>query len=169
MVAAGTSGRIVVGVSASLSGLAALRLAVAESRRRGLTEVTAVRTWPDTHPGRRPPPWAHELAQASTAAIDAAVTAAFVVPPADVAFTKRTPRGQPGPVLVSLVDDTDLIVLGTRRWRLLGLGVAGYCGRHAPCPVIVVPPPALATLGLTRRFTRSFDRELRHIVTDQQP
>jgi nucleotide-binding universal stress UspA family protein len=159
------AGRVVVGISASLSGLAALRFAVAESRRRGLTEVVAVRAWPDPQPGRRPPPWADELRQASVAVINTAVAAAFLAPPTDLTVATRMPRGRPGPVLVDLVDEHDLIVVGTRRLRRLGIGVARYCVRHAPCPVIVVPPPTLATPALTRRFTRTLDRELRDIST----
>lgn len=45
------SPRIVVGVSPSLAGLAALRLAVDEARRRGIGQIIAVRSWPDAQPG----------------------------------------------------------------------------------------------------------------------
>ncbi|HWS39262.1 MAG TPA: universal stress protein [Actinoplanes sp.] len=154
--------RIVVGVSTSLPGLAALRYAVAEGRRRGLTAITVVRTWPDPDHGRKPPPpWAADLARASTRVIDEAVSAAFGMRPARIVLLNSTPRGRPGPALVDLVDSTDdLIVLGSRRRRWLGSGVARHCIRLAPCPVIVVPCPAPAS-----RFPApNLDDELRRLT-----
>lgn len=155
-------GRIVVGVSTSLPGLAALRYAVAEGRRRGLTAITVVRSWPDADHGRKPsPPWAAELARASAQLIDEAVTAAFGMLPTRIALLHSTPRGRPGPALVDLVDDADdLIVLGSRRHRWLGSGVARHCIRLAPCPVLVVPPPSLST----SRWTGGPDAELRRLT-----
>ncbi len=155
-------GRVVVGASTSLPGLAALRYAVAEGRRRGLTAITVVRTWPDADHGRKPaPPWAAELARASGRLIEEAVDAAFGRAPARIALVHCTPGGRPGPALVDQVDDDDdLIVLGSRRRRWLGAGVARHCIRLAPCPVIVVPPPALADL----RWSSSLDTELRRLT-----
>ena len=58
-------------------------------------------------------------------------------------------RGPAGPVLVKAASATsDLLVIGTgRRTTLLRPAsgrVSRYCLHHACCPVIAVPPPALA-------------------------
>jgi nucleotide-binding universal stress UspA family protein len=157
-----TSGptQIVVGISTSLSGLAALRFAVAEAGRRGLRRITAVRTWPDY--GRdRPSPWAPDRRRACLEQIDTAVATAFATRPVDISILPRMPPGTPGEVLVRLVEnDGDLIVVGTSRRLRLGGGVGGYCARHATCPVVIVPPPAMAGRAQTRRITRSLRREL---------
>ncbi|GAA1658747.1 universal stress protein [Actinoplanes couchii] len=161
-------GRVVIGVSLSLSGLAALRHAVAEARRHMFGEVVAVRSWVDVEYGwRQPPRPADELARASAAVLDRAFDQAFVTMPADVRITRHTPRGKPGPVLADLAaDDTALIVVGSRRARWLGTGVAGQCIRYAPCPVMVVPPPLLARRTATSVLTGGLDRELRRLTDD---
>jgi nucleotide-binding universal stress UspA family protein len=153
--------QIFVGVSASLSGLAALRFAVAEARRRGLRRITAVRAWPD-HGRDRPAPWAPDRRHACLAQIDTAVATAFATRPLDVLILPRMPPGRtPGRALVRLVEDEgDLIVVGTCRRRRLGGGVGGYCARHLACPVVIVPPPLMAGRAHTRRITRSLRREL---------
>jgi nucleotide-binding universal stress UspA family protein len=157
-----TSGQtqIVVGISTSLSGLAALRFAVAEARRRGLRRITAVRTWPD-YGHDRPTPWAPDRRLACLAQIDTAVATAFATRPIGVQILPRMPPGYPGKMLIRIVeDDGDLIVVGTGRRLRLGGGVGGYCARHAACPVVIVPPPVMAGRAPTRRITRSVRREL---------
>jgi nucleotide-binding universal stress UspA family protein len=153
---------IIVGASASLSGLAALRFAVAEARRRHIDRVIAVRAWPDA--SRSSPPWATDLVRLCLADIDAAIKMAFVAPPTDLILEPLAPRGRPGPELVRLAhDDGDLIVVGTGRRYRIGRGVGGYCCRHAPCPVIVVPQPSMAGRGNVRRLHRSLRRDLAHL------
>ena len=159
--------RIVVGVSRSLAGLAALRLAVAEARRRGIHQITAVRAWPDASRGRSAP-WAADLIGICLTTIDAAAAAAFGGVPRGVAIDARAPRGRPGPELVRYVtDDRDMIIVGTRRRYRPGTGVGGYCARHAPCPVVIVPPPAMIGRGHTHRLTRSLSRDLDNVSTSR--
>jgi hypothetical protein len=75
-------------------------------------------------------------------------------------------RGEPGPALVSVAcDGHDLLVLGAgRRGRLARAWhgrVSRYCVAHAPCPVLTVPPPALAqTAGHGMRAWSFRHREL---------
>lgn len=58
-------------------------------------------------------------------------------------------RGEPGPVLVNVAYSADdLLVVGAGRRGRLGRVSRGHVGRyclaHALCPVMAVPPPALA-------------------------
>jgi len=159
------SPRIVVGVSTSLAGLAALRLAVAEARRRGIPQITAVRAWPDASRGRSSP-WAPEVIAVCLKTIEAATTAVFGGRPRAVSIQALAPRGRPGPELVRYVrDDRDMIIVGTRRRYRPGTGVGGYCARHAPCPVVIVPPPSMIGRGQTHRLTRSLLREVDDVET----
>jgi nucleotide-binding universal stress UspA family protein len=156
------AGRIIVGVSTSLSGLAALRFAVAEARRRDAAQVIAVRCWPDRGAAGASQMWIEEIALSGVAEIGAAISSAFVVPPRDVTIVAQTPAGHPGSALVGLADeDADLIVLGSRHGFRVGSGIVGYCLRHAPCPVIVVPPPSMVGRGGARRLVRTMHREVR--------
>ncbi|MEU4162091.1 universal stress protein [Actinoplanes sp. NPDC026670] len=107
--------------------------------------------------------WNEPFAQLSDQIIDEAVAGAFAAAPADVTFERRILRGRPAPVLAGIADGAnDLIVLGSRRHRWLGPGVARACIRYASCPVVVVPPPWLAT----RKLSRDLDRDLRHLTKD---
>ena len=156
--------QIVVGVSTSLSGLAALRFAVNEARRREITQITAVRAWLDTSE-RRPSPWAPNVMKICVGEITTAITTAFMIRPGDVVIQPRVPRGLPGPALINLVaNDSDMIVVGTRRRFRPGVGVGGYCARHAPCPVVIVPPPSMVGRANTRHFSRSLRRELNDLA-----
>lgn len=57
-------------------------------------------------------------------------------------------RGEPGWILVTIADPDDLLVLGTSHRGMLAQMICGrvnrYCLAHARCPVLTVPPPALA-------------------------
>jgi hypothetical protein len=58
-------------------------------------------------------------------------------------------RGKPGQVLASAARQAgDLLVIGTGPRgpfaRLTGCRVSRYCLHHAQCPVLAIPPPALA-------------------------
>ena len=55
----------------------------------------------------------------------------------------------PAPALLESAKGADLLVVGARgrgsfRWLLLG-SVSQQCVHHAPCPVVVVAHPQLAT------------------------
>lgn len=183
-------GRVVVGVDSTLSGLHALRLAVAEARVRGLA-LHAVRTWgpaPSEQPAhdsaggpgiglvRRPAAAASEGPAAGAAGhpAPAAVAAAIVDQafadtmggePPDIPVRTVLVPDLPGPVLVEYAcRDNDLLVIGTGRRgfprRLRGSPVVRYCLRHASCPVLVVPPPPLTRAGSPRTLLRELRREI---------
>jgi len=145
--------RVIVGVTGSVGNLQALRRATAEAQLRG-TGLLAVHAW--LPPGgemaerRFSVP---ELRQvwydaACRRAWDAFDTALGGVPPQTPVEVLVT-RGEPGRVLVrAACQDDDLLVIGAGRGgalrRLLPGGVGRYCLSHAACPVLIVPPSALA-------------------------
>jgi hypothetical protein len=127
---------VVVGIDHTMSGLAALRVAVREAVNRGVP-LRAVRVQAG-------------FARDDYYAIDAAFTAAFggvpvsglevhrelASPPAAAALTNRA--GKSG----------DLLVVGTGghgRWHSIWYGSIGRaCLRTAHCPVLIVPAPEMA-------------------------
>src|SRR5690606_5521542 len=110
------TGRVIVGISTTLSGLHALRVAVAHARERRVP-LHAVRTWeppadPDvlsgSGPGERP------LASAASATVASAFTETLGAVPADIEVRTVVVPDSPGPVLVGYAcRDTDLLVIGT--------------------------------------------------------
>jgi nucleotide-binding universal stress UspA family protein len=128
--------RVVVGVDGSLTGLAALRAAVVEARRRGLP--------------------LHAL-RARTTGIpcidDEMIKAAFLnacgAIPADIEVhcetTYQTIREA---MVTSATDPRDLIVVGNSgrgAWHAFWSGsVSRGCLHHARCAVLAVPAPELA-------------------------
>lgn len=141
-----TTGRVVVGVSQSMSGLAAIRYAVAQARSRHQPAVYAVRAWPypPTTRGASSSRWEQHLQSAARAYVVAAFGTSLGAAPEDLDVVV-TAAGRPAPVLKELANrDSDLLVVGaaaSRWWP--GATVAG-CTRAAVCPVIVVPAPELA-------------------------
>jgi hypothetical protein len=70
----------------------------------------------------------------------------------DVAFEADVIRGEPGRVLVGVAcHRDDVLVIGAgRRGPLahaMSCRVSRYCLARAECPVVAVPPPALAQLS----------------------
>lgn len=157
---AGTPGpRVIVGMSGSYGSLAALRVGAAEAERRGcelllahaVQELVAPTGWPAERERQR-------------ARMRAAMHEALGAPPPGLRIAYATIEYmEPGPGLVRLATDRDLLVVGTRRtrrtwwWRP---GVDTYTARHAACPVLVVPPPALIDLVRTARRRREVRRSL---------
>jgi nucleotide-binding universal stress UspA family protein len=178
-------GRVVVGVDTTLSGLHALRLAVAEARVRGLA-LHAVRAWgptpadqpahddvpsPGFGPARRPPADAAgpagrtPPAALAAAIVDRAFAETMGGEPPDIPVRTILVPDLPGPVLVEYAcRDNDLLVVGAGRRRfprrLCGSRVVRYCLRHASCPVLVVPPPPLTRAGSPKSLIRQLRREL---------
>lgn len=154
---AGTeSGRVVVGIAASIAGYQALRYAVDEARNRR-TALLVVRVFNGGSPGSAP--WSATLAEAAIDEVRAVFREAFGGFPADLTIQMASSEGTTGPALVGAADRTaDVLVIGgsgTHRLPHPWSGsVARYCARHAICPVVIVPPPVLARSGRTRRLAK---------------
>ncbi len=78
-----------------------------------------------------------------------ALDRAFGGMPAGVRAQPLVLRGKPGRVLVAVAHQAgDLLVIGTGRKgplrRVLRCRVSRYCLANARCPVLAIPPPALA-------------------------
>lgn len=151
-------GRVVVGVSGTISSLEALRVGAAEARRTG-RELLVVLAW--TPPGgelgyrRMPVPdllklWERDAVGRLEDSFDDAFGGLAAMPPLTGGLTRLVVRGEPGRALVELADrPDDQLVLGAgeRGWpaRWLHGAVSRYCVRRAGCRVLAVPPPALLT------------------------
>lgn len=168
-------GRVIVGVTTSLSGLQALRVGVAEARVRG-RELHAVRVAdpPATDRG-----FAGDQPGGLVSPVDdaaAVISQAFAdtmgSPPADIDIHQVVMPDPPGAVLVEYAcRDADLLVIGAgRRSRLRrpwGSRVVRYCVAHAGCAVLVVPPPPLIRSTSTRSLVRRLRRDLDQLTSDQ--
>jgi nucleotide-binding universal stress UspA family protein len=138
------TGRVVVGISDTLAGYQALRYAVAQARERDLPLV-AVRAYTCAAGA----PWRDvivDLAKDYVMKVFAEALGGF---PAGVATEVAVGTGEPGRVLVATARrDGDLLVIGgsgARRWTGRRRAcVARFCSRWASCPVVIVPPPAMA-------------------------
>jgi len=146
-------GRVIAGVSGSLRGLPALRQAAAEARARDAVLV-AVHAWVppggDIAERRCPNPELRQLwRDAARQRLWGAFDAAFGGMPPGVDVEAAVVRGEARFVLAELADrDDDLLVIGAgrrgplrRAWRAR---IPRYCVARATCPVLVVPPTALA-------------------------
>ncbi|HSV68043.1 MAG TPA: universal stress protein [Mycobacteriales bacterium] len=161
-----TQARVIVGVDGSCGSLHALRVAVAEARRRGhpLVVVHAVR------PGMDPGGWPTAERTGHRVIADS-LNEALGGQPADLRVSRTVVELAPGPALVHLVrGPDDLLVLGSRAicglGRLRWSGADTYCVRHAPCPVLVVPPPTLLRLARTsRRERRDWQRGIEQLTS----
>ncbi|MEV0719497.1 universal stress protein [Asanoa sp. NPDC050611] len=155
---------VVVGVSPSLAGLQALRHAVDVARERDAT-LHAVRVWLFR------PMWRDVTAQFERRVH--AAEAKLLVPYTFEAAMGGLPRGVrieqvvlEGMTGQSLVEhagaEADLLVVGgDRRRHLFGPGpVTRYAVRRAHCPVVVVPPPALAQAQPVDALLRDLSRDL---------
>ncbi|WP_327119141.1 universal stress protein [Streptomyces sp. NBC_01341] len=147
--------RVVVGVSGTSGGLAALHAAAAEARVRA-AELWAVLAWDVPGGGvggRGPDTFSPSLAlhrADATARLRDALDLAFGIGGPGVSVTGLAVRGTPGAVLVDAARGPEcVIVVGTGSGgalsRRLRPSVARYCLAHAPCPVLAVPPWPLLT------------------------
>jgi len=161
------AGRVVVGVDGSPAGLQALRWAAAEARRRGV-ELCAVRAWrPATAwPGVAVEDWRPSIAAETAGELREAFGTALGAIPADLRVQAWAVEGPVAQALIGYAHgDDDLLVVGAsvRRWPR-GDRVARTCLRRAPCPVVVVPAPALARAGRGRAVRRQLCREAEQFV-----
>ncbi|GAA5028613.1 universal stress protein [Streptomyces siamensis] len=142
----GTYGRIVVGVGEKPWGSAAVRFAVDEARRRGVS-VEAVRAWRcPAHETADHPLLAGEPARLHEQQAVDTLTEALQEAPADVEVHRRTAEAHARTILVDASGNADLVVIGARRRpRHFGLQmgrVAHGVLNHSACPVVIVPEPA---------------------------
>jgi nucleotide-binding universal stress UspA family protein len=152
--------RVIVGASGSPGSLQALRFAEELARAHDATLIPVLAWVP---PGgdladRRAPcgylrrVWAEDAGQR----LRDTLCAVWGEIPAGLSVRPVAERGEAGPVLVDIACcPGDLLVVGAGRRGALARVISGrvsrYCLARAWCPVLAVPPPALA-------------RELRHGV-----
>jgi len=149
MVEITTPARVVVGVDGSSHSLDALRWAAQEARLRHAS-IEAVYAWRPPYIGEAggmaavAVSW-DQLADSAQASLDLAVDTVAAEAP-DVTFERRCLEGPPALTLVEEAKDAVMLVVGSRgHGGFLGLllgSVAHHVAHHAPCPVVVVPPPA---------------------------
>ena len=163
--------RVIVGVSASPGCLPALRYAETIARQNDALLV-AVHAWvpPSGESAERrfpsPPSLRQAWKEAAHRRLREAIGAAWGGAPAGLALKLMIIRGEPGPALMNVASFTgDLLVVGAggrgRMARIWHGRVSRYCLAHALCPVVTVPPPALAqTAGRGLRAWSFRHREL---------
>ncbi|MGW6397893.1 universal stress protein [Streptomyces sp. NPDC055134] len=153
-------GQVVVGVSDSLGGLAALRAAAEQARRSGRVLVAVLAWEPPEGEGlyvRRPDPqWARHWYGDARARLDRAFAEALGGPPQDVDLVRRVVRARPVRALCEAVaGPDDLLVIGVHPRRMWRGRIHRHVVAHAGCPVLTVPAPPLARqeLRALRRAT----------------
>jgi nucleotide-binding universal stress UspA family protein len=164
--------RVFAGVNGSPGSLQALRYAAGLARMHD-SALIPVLVW--APPGgeladRRGPSlylrqvWKDAAWQRLWCALDLAFGGA----PAGVSIEPMVVRGEAGSVLVRVADsDDDLLVVGAGRRgasRIAACRVSRYCLAHATCPVVAVPPSALAQMG---RGLRGWAFRHRHLSLDR--
>jgi len=160
-------GRVVVGVSGSLSNFAALHAAAGQARVHAvpLVAVLAWRPVGGELAYRRAPcaPLLRLWREDAAGRLRTALLDAFGGAPPGVALRAFTVRGDAGAVLVGIAGRSDdLLVVGAGRRHLTRCGHGGlgrYCLAHASCPVLMVAPPELIS-EVRRGRSRLRDRDL---------
>jgi len=145
-------GRLIVGTSGSPGSLHALRYGEVLARAHDAALIPVL-AWeiPGDNRGRIQP--ASELGRAcrdlACQRLREALIAVWGEVPSDPLVQPHVERGPAGWVLVNLAcRPDDVLFVGAGRRGALGRlafsRVSGYCVAHAQCPVMAVPPPALA-------------------------
>jgi nucleotide-binding universal stress UspA family protein len=165
--------RVFAGVSGSPGSLQALRYAAGLARAHD-SELIPVLAW--TPPGGDladrggPSVYLRQVwKDAAWQRLWHAIELAFGEVPADVPVEPMVVRGEAGSVLVAMANsDGDLLVVGAGRRgmlsRIAACRVSRYCLAHATCPVVAVPPSALAQMG---RGLRGWAMRRRSLSLDQ--
>jgi nucleotide-binding universal stress UspA family protein len=146
-------GRVIVGTSGSPGSLHALRYGERLARAHDAVLIPVL-AWelPGGDYAERVQP-SGELRQVwrnlACQRLRDALIAAWGEPPNDPLVQPHIERGPPGWVLVNLAcRPGDVLVVGAgRRGSLARMAfskVSRYCLAHAQCPVLAIPPPALA-------------------------
>jgi nucleotide-binding universal stress UspA family protein len=156
--------RVIVGVSESPGCLPALRFAAGVAFRQD-AELIAIHAWlppGGDHADRRyPSPYLRQVwADAAESRLRSALDAAWGASLAEVLVRPVVVRGESGPVLVDFAEPGDTLVIGAGRRGLIARlwhgRVSRYCLARARCPVIAIPPSALAQAagrGAVREMT----------------
>jgi Universal stress protein family len=157
--------RVIVGVSASPSGLQALRYAVDQARERTALLV-AVRTFRASGSGAA-------LRGVGRAVAVAEVATAFEhacggLPPG-IDTIVVIEEGSAGRMLVTEASsEHDLLVIGGSGVRRLGVlrraTTARRCARDAICAVVIVPLPMLARAGRVKQLLRSMATDVDRLL-----
>jgi nucleotide-binding universal stress UspA family protein len=147
---AGKPSRVVVGVDGSAGSLAALRWAAQEASLRGVG-VHVVMAWQrqraygsaNVFGVGMDPTFDTEESLASAAAEQAVQLAEETRKERDVPMTWATVEGHPAMALLAVVEEGDILVVGSRGHggfvgALLG-SVGQHVVAHARCPVVVIP------------------------------
>lgn len=151
-------GRVVVGVSLTLAGYEALRYAVARARE-SRTALVAVRAY-RCPSGGYSAEWHDAIRDDAAAAAKRAFDEALGGVPRDIEAQVRVGEGPVGWVLTqSATLPADLLVIGGSERRLSGGRVAKYCARHAACPVVIVPKPAISRSSSAVKMGRDLASE----------
>lgn len=165
-------GRIVVGIARSLGGYQAIRYGVAEARRRGAT-LLAVRTYWSATNGQGLLQ-TDVLTRVAIAQVNIAFMEALGGMPTDLRVEVVVREGAAARTLVSTADrESDLLIIGgygihrLAPWRTAA--VARFCARRATCPVVIVPPTALARSAHADRLARDTARDVEDYLTHEGP
>ncbi|GAB7037676.1 hypothetical protein JCM9533A_15250 [Catenuloplanes niger JCM 9533] len=146
-------------MSPSPAGLRALRVATAEARRRGMP-LHAVHAWESGSYGSAYLVGRREARRVVTDCFEATMGGL----PDGVTVEVLTVVDRPARALTGYTRDEDVLVVGRPDrpwwWRLFHRSVADRCVAHARCPLLVVPPDALAREAARRGATRLLLREL---------
>lgn len=139
----GAEGGIVVGVDGSPSSISALRWALDEAERTGVS-VRAVIAWEvPTNWGKPVPVYPGDHLETEAADRLAQIVDEATAGRPSLQVTRTVVKGHPARVLLDQAQRADLLVVGQR-----GLGgfsgtlvgsVSQKCLHHATCPVLVVP------------------------------
>jgi nucleotide-binding universal stress UspA family protein len=156
-------GRLIVGTSGSPSSLRALRYGEFLARAHHAVLIPVI-AWepPGGERAERMQPSAYlrqECRDQACQQLRDALIAVWGEVPDDPLVEPHVERGPAGFVLVALAcRPADVLVVGAGRQGVLGrmafAKVTRYCLAHAQCPVLAVPPPALARELGHGRFTR---------------
>jgi nucleotide-binding universal stress UspA family protein len=143
-------GLIVVGVDGSDGSVVALRWAVGQAERTGAS-LRVVTTWeyPATYGWAPAYPDQTDWATPTGKLLSETIREVLGDPP-PVAVETKVIEGHAARVLLDESKNADLLVVGSRgRGGFSGLllgSVSQHCVEHARCPVVVLPPPANASI-----------------------
>jgi nucleotide-binding universal stress UspA family protein len=153
--------RVIVGTSGSPGSLRAMRYAENLARSHDATLMPVLAWVPpggDRGDRRQPSGYLTDVwREAACQRLRAALIAAWGEVPEDPLVRPLVNRGAAGWVLVHVAcHPGDLLVVGAGRRgalvRMVSGKVSRYCLAHAQCPVLAVPPPALAKEAGHGRF-----------------